>query len=154
MDIRRVEKEEIQSVANVHGATFGGHKNSEEWIRCNFNAYPRIQMFAAEEDEGIKSFIMWTQRSGFRENSVLELEQIAVHPDDQGEGIGTELTEESPSVVKDRLAERGSEIQTIIGGTRTDNEAQRLYKKTLNAEPAAIIEDYASGNELFVVSRR
>lgn len=90
----------------------------------------------------------------FRENSVLELEQIAVHPDDQGEGIGTELTEELPSVVKDRLAERGSEIQTIIGGTRTDNEAQRLYKKTLNAEPAAIIEDYASGNELFVVSRR
>lgn len=154
MNIRRVEEEEIQSVANVHGAAFGRHKSSEDWIRCNFNAYPRIQIFAAEKNEGIKGFIMWTQRSGFRENSILELEQIAVHPDNQGEGIGTQLIEESLSVVKDWLAERGSEIQTIIVGTRTDNEAQRLYKKTLNAEPAAIIEDYASGNELFLVSRR
>lgn len=154
MDIRRVKEAEVQSVANVHAAAFGRHKNSEEWIRCNFNAYPRIQMFAAEENERIKGFVMWTQRSGFRDNSVLELEQIAVHPDDQGNGIGTQLIEESLSVVEDWLADRGSEIQTIIVGTRTDNEAQRLYKKTLNAEPAAIIEDYASGNELFLVSRR
>ena len=154
MEIRRIREDEIQSVATVHREAFARHKDSEEWIRCNFNAYPRIQIFTAEEDEGIKGYIMWTQRSGFRENSVLELEQIAVHPDHQGEGVGTQLIEGSLNVVEEWLAERDSTIQTIIVGTRTDNEAQRLYKKTLNAEPAAIIEDYASGNELFLVSRR
>lgn len=154
MDIRRVGEDEIQSVANVHRAAFSRHERSEEWIRCNFDAYPRIQMFAAEEDERIEGFVMWTQRSGFRKNSVLELEQIAVHPDYQGEGVGTQLIEESLTVVEDWLADRDSTIRTIVVGTRTDNEAQRLYEKTLDAEPAAIVEDYASGNELFLISRR
>ena len=154
MNIRRIREDDIQSIATVHREAFARHKESEEWIRCNFNAYPRIQLFAAEEDGRVKGYIMWTQRSGFRENSVLELEQIAVYPDHQGGGIGTQLIEESLTVVKEWLAERDSSIQTIIVGTRTDNEAQRLYKKTLNAEPAAIIEDYASGNELFLISRR
>lgn len=154
MDVRRVEEDEIRSVADVHGAAFDRHEKSEEWIRCNFDAYPRIQLFAAEEDGRIEGFVMWTQRSGFRENSVLELEQIAVLPDHQGEGIGTHLIEESLTVVEDWLADRDSTVRTIIVGTRTDNEAQRLYKKTLDAEPAAIVEDYASGNELFLISRR
>lgn len=154
MNVRRVKEDEIQPVATVHREAFSRHEDSEEWIRCNFNAYPRIQLFAAEVEGDIKGFIMWTQRSGFRVNSVLELEQIAVHPEHQEEGIGTQLVEESLPVVEDWLAKRNSTIKTIIVGTRTDNEAQRLYKKTLNAEPAAIIEDYASGNELFLVSRR
>lgn len=154
MNVSRLEKDEIQSVAAVHGEAFTRHKESEEWIRCNFNAYPRIQLFVAENDGGINGYIMWTQRSGFREKSVLELEQIAVHPEQQGKGIGTQLIEESLPIVEEWLAERNSTIKTVIVGTRTDNEAQQLYKKTLNAEPAAIIEDYASGNELFLVSRR
>jgi ribosomal protein S18 acetylase RimI-like enzyme len=154
MNVRRINADDVQSVATVHRETFTRHKDSKEWIHCNFDAYPRIQIFAAEVDGDIKGFIMWTQRSGFRENSVLELEQIAVHPEHQGEGIGTRLIEESLPVVEGWLAERDSTIETIIVGTRTDNEAQRLYKKALNAEPAAIIEDYASGNELFLVSRR
>lgn len=154
MDIRRITEDDIQSVANVHREAFVRHKESEEWIRCNFDAYPRIQLFAAVEDDRITGYIMWTQRCGFRENSVLELEQIAVHPDYQGGGVGTHLVEMSLPVVEEWLADRNSTLSTIIVGTRTDNEAQRLYKKTLNAEPAAIIENYASGNELFLISRR
>lgn len=154
MNVRRLEEDDIQSVATVHREAFTRHRESEEWVRCNFDAYPRIQLFVAAEEESIKGFIMWTQRSGFREKAVLELEQIAVHPDYQGRGIGTQLIEESLPVVEKWLANRNSSISTIIVGTRVDNEAQRLYKKTLDAEPAAIIENYASGNELFLISRQ
>lgn len=154
MDVRRLEEDDIQSVATVHREAFTRHHKSEEWVRCNFDAYPRIQLFVAAEEGHIRGFIMWTQRSGFREKSVLELEQIAVHPDYQGRGIGAQLIEDSLPVVEEWLADRNSSISTIIVGTRTDNEAQRLYKKTLNAEPAAIIENYASGNELFLISRQ
>lgn len=154
MEVRRLKEGDIQSVATVHREAFTRHHESEQWVRCNFDAYPRIQLFVAPAEGRIRGFVMWTQRSGFREKSVLELEQIAVHPDYQGRGIGTRLIEDSLPVVEEWLADRNSSISTIIVGTRTDNEAQRLYKKTLDAEPAAIIENYASGNELFLVSRQ
>lgn len=154
MDVRRLTEDDIHPVATVHREAFTRHRESEQWIRCNFDAYPRIQVFAAAEGGRIRGFIMWTHRSGFRENAVLELEQIAVHPDHQGRGIGTQLVEESLPVVEEWLADRGSTVSTIVVGTRTDNDARRLYEETLDAEPAAIIENYASGSELFLISRR
>jgi len=84
MNIRQMKSQDVGPVAEVHKAAFIRQTMSRDWIQCNFNAYPRMQLFVAEKDGVIAGYIHWTQKSGFRKAVVLELEQIAVnrHGDD------------------------------------------------------------------------
>jgi hypothetical protein len=79
---------DIPAVAAVHQAAFPRQLESKSWIECNFRAYPRIAYFVAERDAAVIGFIEWIQKSGFRKEVVLELEQLAVLPRFQDQGIG------------------------------------------------------------------
>lgn len=54
-------------------------------------------------------YILWNQKSGFRPEVVLELEQVAVAPEFRGQGIGRKLIEVSLPDVRARLSNSGSE---------------------------------------------
>jgi len=84
---------------------------------------------------------------------VLELEQIAVHPDHQGDGFGQELIESSLELVKSQLDIQGSKLKRILVTTREDNDAQKLYRKVLGAEVEATINNLFSANEVYMVAR-
>ena len=88
-----------------------------------------------------------------RPQVVLELEQIAVHPDFQGQGIGSLLIRESLPLVKAELAKKGSRLKAMIVTTRADNDAQRIYRKELGAEIEATITNLYSADEVFMVAR-
>lgn len=143
----------MSAVAAIHAVAFSRQLHSVEWIDCNLAAYPRIQIFVAAEDANILGFIQWTQKSGFREKVVLELEQIAVLPAHQGHGIGGKLTINSLPIVQSQVAERNASVTNIIVTTRSDNAAQRLYRKTLGAKVEATISNLYSADEIFMVSR-
>lgn len=151
--IRQMDSNDLERVSEVHAEAFPRQGNSREWIECNFRAYPRMQLFVAEAESTIKGYIHWTQRSGFRPQVVLELEQIAVRPEFQGQGIGTRLIEESLPMLRQQLGERRATIKHIVVTTRADNAAQRLYLKTLGAEVEGIISDLYSADEVFMVAR-
>ena len=151
--IRAMRDTDIEPVAQIHAAAFTRQKQSLEWIRCNFNAFPRVQYFVAEVDGEIYGYIEWLQKSGFRSEVVLELEQIAVSPDRQGRGIGTELIQLSFLMLAEQLRERGATIKSVIVTTRADNYAQRLYRSTLGAEVEATITKLYSADEVFMVAR-
>ena len=153
MNIRQMMTQDIHPAAEVHKATFVRQSMSRDWIQCNFNAYPRMQLFVAEEEAVIAGYIHWTQRSGFRPTVVLELEQLAVHPDFQGRGIGKQLITESLPLVGAQLVSRGATLKHIIITTRADNYAQKLYQKTLGAETEATIKDLYSADEVFMIRR-
>ena len=153
MNIRALEHSDIDAVAAVHQAAFVRQNYSKEWIRCNVAAYPRMQFFVAESNGEIRGFIHWTQKSGFRKAVVLELEQIAVHPNFHGQGIGSLLIRDSLPLVKAQLAERGATLKHIIVTTRADNDAQRLYRKELGAEIEATITNLYSADEVFMIAR-
>ncbi len=153
MNLRQMTAHDIHPVAEVHKAAFIRQTMSQDWIQCNFNAYPRMQLFVAEEDDAIVGYIHWTQRSGFRTNVVLELEQLAVHPGFQGRGIGRQLISESLPLVRAQLADRGATLKHIIVTTRADNYAQKLYQKTLGVETEATIMDLYSTDEVFMIRR-
>lgn len=153
MHIRAIKNSDIDAVAAVHQAAFARQNYSNEWIRCNVAAYPKMQFFVAESNGEIRGFIHWTQKSGFREQVVLELEQIAVHPNFHGQGIGTSLIRDSLPLVKAQLAQRGATLKHIIVTTRADNDAQRLYRKELGAEIEATITNLYSADEVFMVAR-
>lgn len=142
----------LVGASKVHARVFSRQTLSQEWLSCNFLAYPRMMIFVAYFNELVIGYVHWAQKSGFRKEAVLELEQIAVDPDYQGLGVGTKLIESSILMVRDVLGSRGASIKHFMVSTRTDNEAQRLYIKTLNVKQAAVISDLYSADEVIMVS--
>jgi hypothetical protein len=40
---------DITAVSWIHSQAFLRQKNSEQWVSCNFKAFPRIMMFVARD---------------------------------------------------------------------------------------------------------
>ena len=151
--VRKMEESDISSVAEIHHHAFKRQQDSELWITCNFQAYPRMQYYVADHSSSPIGYIVWTQRSGFRPEVVLELEQIAVLKEYHGKGIGTQLITESLQFVRKQLSKRNATIKHIIVNTRADNMSQKLYRKTLGAKIEYTIKDLYSHDEVFMIAR-
>lgn len=146
-------EQDLLNVAKIHKEAFSRQLHSEQWITCNFKAYPRIRLFVAEEDGILLGYVQWIEKSGFRKEVVLELEQIAVLPSKQKQGIGSSLISESLKLIKEELNQRNAIIKHVLVSTRTDNDAQKLYKKVLNAQSEVIVSNLFSADEVLMISR-
>lgn len=151
--IRRMEERDIEGVAKVHADAFIRQLHSLEWISCNFKAYPRIKYFVAVSVGEIIGYIQWIEKSGFREEVVLELEQIAVASSRQGKGVASALITQSLPLIRDELTRRGARLKHILVTTRDDNPAKKLYAKTLKAIPEATIRNLFSADEVLMITR-
>ncbi len=151
--IRRMKLADVSAVVKVHSQSFSRQLESEEWISCNFKAYPRVRIYLAQVDEETVGYIQWIEKSGFRREVVLELEQIAVMPTWRNQGVGSSLISSSLSLIKKELVSRGSALKHVLVTTRTDNDAQKLYKETLKASVEATIPDLFSADEVIMISR-
>ena len=157
LNIRIMEQGDLVKAAYIHKVAFVRQMMSLAWLECNLNAHPRSFCFVAaqEEQEGVLlGYIIWSQKSGFRSEVVLELEQLAVLPDHHGQGIGQTLIKASLPLVKERLADQGSVLKHIVVTTRADNSAQKLYRKTLGADVEATLSNLYSSDEVVMVARR
>jgi len=145
---------DVDAAAHVHATCFPRQQLSSDWMRCNKQCYPRIQLYVAKNSQDkIVGYIQWIQKSGFRQQVVLELEQIAVLPEDQGQGMGYALITKSLPMVQRELQARGASLKHVLVTTRADNQSQRLYKKALNAEVEAVISNFYSHDEVIMVAR-
>ncbi len=154
MNIRPLNHNDLEKAAQIHKAAFVRQTLSKEWIETNSRAYPRVQYYVAENMENeIVGYIQWVQKSGFRKEVVLELEQLAVLPKYHGKGIGTRLIEKSLPQINYQLASRGATIKHIIVTTRSDNHAQKIYQKTIGAKIEATIKNLYSADEVLMVAR-
>jgi ribosomal protein S18 acetylase RimI-like enzyme len=150
--VRRMEAADLKAVANVHGQAFPRQLHSDSWIECNFKAFPKVQIFVAEANEEIVGMIYWTEKSGFRQEAVVDLEQLAVLPQRQGSGIGTQLIIRSLPMVAKQIAKRGARLRHLLVNTRTDNSARRIYEKTMGVKEVAIISGLFSADEVFLAA--
>lgn len=148
-----MQKDDLNETSIVHKTAFTRQRLSLEWLECNLNAFPRFLSFVAEIEGSIVGYITWSQKSGFRPEAILELEQIAVLPRYHNQGIGKKLIENSLPLVRKQLNQQSSKLKHIIVTTRADNHAQKLYKNTLGAEVEAIISNLYSTDEVFMVAR-
>ncbi|MEZ8119075.1 GNAT family N-acetyltransferase [Vibrio splendidus] len=144
---------DLDGAALVHQATFVRQHNSKTWLQCNLNAAPRFLNFVAESEGEVVGYIIWVQKSGFRREAVLELEQLAVLPSAQGQGLGKTLILDSLSQVKQYLADQGSMLKHVLVTTRADNFAQKLYQSTLGAEIETTISNLYSADEVLMIAR-
>lgn len=153
ISIRPMIEDDIVNVSLIHAECFPRQLLSSEWITCNFRAKPKIRYFVAEYKGNIAGYIQWTEKSGFRKEVILELEQMAVIPKMQKQGIGTALIMQSLPMIKVDLAQRNAMVKHIVVTTRTDNESQKLYLKTLHAKSEAIVTNLFSADEVFMIAR-
>jgi len=153
MKIRLIEKNDLVQTAAVHQQVFTRQTRSLAWLTCNVNAFPRFLVFVAETQGEIQGYIIWHQKSGFRSEAVIELDQLAVLQKQQGQGIGSQLISDSLPLVKAQLALAGASVKHILVSTRADNAAQSLYKRTLNVEVEATFSDLYSDDEVLMIAR-
>ncbi|MDD5750033.1 MAG: GNAT family N-acetyltransferase [Candidatus Pacebacteria bacterium] len=156
LKIQSLTKKDISAVAKIANQCFRGYgsfSGAKKWLSCNFGAYPRMQYFLAKEKDEILGYILWLEKGGFRKEAVWELEQIAIKETARGRGVATFLIEQSLKKILSYLKERGSKLKTIEVTTGTENQAQRLYQKTLNARPEAVIKDFFRGDEVIMIAR-
>lgn len=145
---------DIKSVAKIHSEQFSRQHSSIKWTSCNFAAFPRIMIFVArDEKDNVVGYIQWLQKSGFRKEAVIELEQIAVSKCYQSMGIGTKLINESLQLIKYYLGDTSSVLKAIMVTTSTDNAAKSLYQRVLGAKTVATINDLFSNDEVIMVAR-
>ena len=148
-----MHSDDIDEIAKIHSQQFTRQLHSEKWVSCNFAAFPRIIIFVARDElDNVVGYVQWIHKSGFRKESVIELEQIAVRKDQQRKGIGSKLIIDSLKLIKEYLSEYNSILQTILITTRSDNQAQLLYKNTLGAEVISIIKDLYSHDEVIMLA--
>jgi len=156
MKISKFVKKDIKDAARIASQSFSGLKEkskAKKWIECNFRAYPRMQYFTAKINNRIIGYVLWAEKGGFRNESVWELEQIAVDENYRGQGIGSELINKSLEEMKKYLKKRKSSLKLIEVTTGAENKAQGLYKKTLNAKIECVIKDLFRGDEVVMIAR-
>jgi len=142
---------DLENIAAVHHESFARQSHSLEWVTATANGYPRMRYFVAQCGSDIVGYVVWAEKSGFRTEVVLELEQIAVLPTYRGQGIGRALVG-SLLDVNEALRARGARVKAILITTRADNHAWRLYQSALGAKVYAVITDLYSADEVIMVA--
>lgn len=153
MNVISMSEDDLGEVAMVHTNAFPRQRHSKAWLSCTLKAAPRTICFVIEQDDQIQGYIIWAQKSGFRSEAVVELEQIAIDPSQQNRGLGQFLIEQSLQQVKERLRSLGSNVKHVLVSTRADNHAQSIYRKVLGAEVEATISNLFSDDEVYMVAR-
>jgi ribosomal protein S18 acetylase RimI-like enzyme len=154
--ITKLNKKDINQVVKIASESFSGlreKKNAKKWVLGNFLNSPRFQYFVAKNKTEVTGFILWQEKGGFRKESVLELEQIAVAEKFRGQGIAKKLILESFEDIKKYIKNRGSILKLIEVTTGVDNKAQELYKKTLGAKSECVVKDFFKGDEILMIKR-
>ncbi len=129
-------------------------KTAKKWITLRHNSFPASQFFVGALGEKIVAYIQWVEHGGFRKDAVIELEQIAVSPNYQSQGIGEKLVKESLKQVSSYLRRRKSTIKLITVTTGTTNRAQKFYRNVLRAKPVAVIPDFYRSDEAILIARK
>lgn len=151
--ITELSNDDLKEASQIHREVFSRQLCSLEWLSCSLYAYPRFLCYVAKDKNKVIGYIIWSQKSGFRTEVVIELEQIAVLPEFQGKGIGGSLIKQSLEKVKLEIEKRDAKLKHLIVSTRADNQAQKLYQKILGAEVEATITNLYSADEVLMVAR-
>lgn len=153
LDIRKASISDSTAIATIHREAFARQQNSELWVSSTLAAEPRFNCYVVQVETEIAGYIFWAQKSGFRPEVVLELDQIAMLKRHQGMGYAERLIRESLRLVEHQLAGSGQAIKAVLVSTRADSLARRLYTKTLGVKMVAQIDDLYSTSEVIMISK-
>lgn len=152
--IRKAVDSDVPVIADIHRKSFPRQRDSEKWVSATLAAEPRFFVFVAEVNTVIVGYIFWAQKSGFRADPVLELDQVAVLEEYRGLGHAERLIRDSLVIIEKELQDSSKTLKAVLVSTRSDNKAQRLYSKVLGVETVATIDDLYSAAEVIMLAKR
>ena len=150
MNIRPATEHDLDSISQVYSECFPDERNHLLWIKSSFNSFPRGVYYVVEQQGVIAGYILWCVKNGFRDATIVELEQIAVGSQYAGAGLGRRLITDSFEKFKQHVEDTGNKVGAVMVTTTEGNYAENLYKSTLNVSRAAMLKGYASGNEVIL----
>ena len=148
--IRKAQKADLVRIAEIYAACFPREESHFEWIDAIYHSYPKGVYYVLEVNNEVIGYILWCFKNGFRKKSIIELEQVGVHPDFSGKGFGRVLIKDSFDEFKALVKEQGFVVGALLVTTSEGNYAESLYKSILGVETASKIQGYGSGNELIL----
>ncbi|MFT6987566.1 MAG: ribosomal protein S18 acetylase RimI-like enzyme [Psychromonas sp.] len=149
--ILKAEKNHIPGIALIYKKCFPRESMHREWIASTYASFPRASYFIVEIEGEVVAYILWCFKNGFREQSILELEQIGVAPEFRGKGIAKDLIKKSFELISAEVSRLNLNIKSIIVTTREGNHAEAIYKSALGVERVALIKGYGSGDEVILL---
>jgi len=160
--VRPIVEEDALQVSDIGGKNFSSMKDevkASHWVLCKILSYPVANYFVAACGDEVGGYILWTEHGGFRQEAVVELEQIAVNPNLQGNGIGLQLILQSFWLLKEYFESRGSVIKVVMVTTNAKNEAQKLYIKAFEqlgffVSQKLVVLDMYRDDELMLVFKK
>ena len=150
MNIRNATESDIDRITQIYLNCFPDERNHRLWIQSSYRSFPRAVYYVVEHEEIIAGYILWCVKNGFRDSTIVELEQVAVDPQYSGAGLGRRLIEDSFEQFKEHVEDTGHMVGAVMVTTTEGNYAEHLYKSTLNVSRAALLTGYASGNEVIL----
>ena len=153
MNIRLATEHDIDSISQIYMNCFPDERNHLLWIKSSFNSFPRGVYYVVEQQGIIAGYILWCVKNGFRDATIIELEQVAVDPQYNGAGLGRRLIANSFERFKQHVKDTGHRVGAVMVTTTEGNYAENLYKSTLHVSRAAILTGYASGNEVILYNK-
>ncbi|OTG81541.1 GNAT family N-acetyltransferase [Acinetobacter sp. ANC 4648] len=151
--VRKANQSDLDDITEIHHKSFVRQSASKQWIESTLAAYPRYFCYLIENEKTC-GYIFWAQKSGFRAEVILELDQIAIHPDFQGLGLSKILIVESLKNVEKELSVKNQKIKSVLVSTGVNNFARKIYEDLLNANEVAIITDLYSSPEVYLKADR
>jgi ribosomal protein S18 acetylase RimI-like enzyme len=150
MNIRLATKHDIDCISQIYLKCFPNECNHLLWITSSFNSFPRGVYYVIEQQGSIRGYILWCVKNGFRDATIIELEQVAVDPKYSGAGLGRKLITDSFERFKQHVDDTGHKVGAVMVTTTEGNYAENLYISTLKVSRVAILSGYASGNEVIL----
>jgi ribosomal protein S18 acetylase RimI-like enzyme len=155
--VRRAQEDDLDGIAKIGAEAFGGLRPVERgraWVSACWRGAPRLQYWVIEGRPGLLGYVLWVEKGGFRDEAVVELEQIAVSASARGRGIGSQLVLQSLEGVEAELKLRGARLKLIEITTGTEQGAVSFYRRTLGAEIVATLPGLFRGDEFILIARR
>lgn len=152
--VQKAQQDHVEIIVQIHHLAFIRQKDSYQWVVSTLNAYPRYVCYVIYVEDQIAGYIFWSQKSGFRTEVILELDQIAIHPNFQAKGLSKILITDSLKMLEIELHKNEQMIKKILVSTSEDNFAKKIYENVLATKEVAVISELFRLAEVYLISDR